>query len=167
MSNSFHLICLLLLTSVSSSIGTLEENQTGIKLYFHEILRGPNETSFIIAGPNLTSHVFGDIVIFDNALREGPDPNSKLIGQAQGTSVLASQSDLSALTAINFIFTDGSYNGSTIALFGRVPASGTAERTVIGGSGLFRMAMGYAISTLVNASTDAYIVEFNFHLLHY
>lgn len=170
MSNSLYLLCLLLLplTSVSGNFGTLEEKQTHIKLYFHEIISGPNETSFIVAGPNLTSHVFGDIVIFDNALREGPDPSSKLIGRAQGTSMLASQSDQSVLTAINFVFTEGRYNGSTIALFGRVSASDTtAERTVIGGNGLFRMARGYVISSVVNASTESYIIEFNFHLIHY
>ncbi|KAJ3707766.1 hypothetical protein LUZ61_011471 [Rhynchospora tenuis] len=170
MLDSLYLICLLLLPFSSASAGgirKLEEKQTHIKFYFHEIISGPNETSFIVAGPDLTSHVFGDIVIFDNALREGPDPSSKLIGRAQGTSILASQSDSSILSAINFVFTQGRYNGSTITIFGRVPASGTAERTVIGGSGLFRMARGYTISNVVNASSDSYIIEFNFHLLHY
>ncbi|KAJ4758388.1 Dirigent protein [Rhynchospora pubera] len=171
MSNSLYLLCLLLLLPFSSisavSIRTLEEKQTHIKLYFHEIISGPNETSFIVAGPNLTSQVFGDIVIFDSALREGPDPSSKLIGLAQGTSISTSQSDSSILSVIYFVFTHGRYNGSTIAIFGRVPASGTAERTVIEGSGLFRMARGYTISSVVNVSSDSFIIEFNFHLLHY
>ncbi|KAJ4799222.1 Dirigent protein [Rhynchospora pubera] len=165
MSNSLYLLCLLLLpfSSISAvSTRTLEEKQTHIKLYFHEIISGPSE-----AGPNLASQVFGDIVIFDSALREGPDPSSKLIGRAQGTSISTSQSDSSILSAIYFVFTHGRYNGSTIAILGRVPASGTAERTVIEGSGLFRMARGYTISNVVNASIDSFIIEFNFHLLHY
>ncbi|XP_020094188.1 uncharacterized protein LOC109714125 isoform X5 [Ananas comosus] len=122
---------------------------THLHFYFHEIVSGPNKTSFIVAGPNLTSHEFGDIVVFDNALRVGPDPNSKLIGRAQGMSVLASLSDQSVLTPINFVFTEGEYKGSTLTLFGRVPASGTAERTVVGGTGQFRLARGYAISSVL------------------
>jgi hypothetical protein len=65
--------------------------------------------------------------VFDNPLREGPDPASRLVGRAQGVGVHASLDESGGLTAIDFLFSDdghGGYGGSTLATLGHFTVSG-------------------------------------------
>ncbi|TVU30956.1 hypothetical protein EJB05_22614, partial [Eragrostis curvula] len=100
----------------------------------------------------------------DDMLRQGADPSSRLIGRMQGLTVGASLSDGSLLTLVDFVFTDGPYNGSTLQVFGR-SMLGTAvmERPILGGTGAFRMARGYMLSKMVESPDpdNLLILEFN------
>ncbi|XP_065009011.1 dirigent protein 2-like [Musa acuminata AAA Group] len=165
-SNPSPSLLFLFLFMISSGIAA--QKTTHLHFYFHETVRGPDATSIVVASLHKNSSTFGDIHVFDNALRESADPSSKLIGRAQGLATSSSLTDLSALTAINLVFTAGELNGSTLSLFGRVEGvTGPDDRSIVGGSGLFRLARGFALSRTVNISSTGYIVEFDVYVKHY
>ncbi|XP_042985540.1 dirigent protein 22-like [Carya illinoinensis] len=71
---------------------------------------------------------------------------------------------------MNFVFTEGKYNGSTITILGRNPVlHHVRELLVIGDTGLFRFARGYVeIRTHVfDLKTLDAVVEYNVYVLHY
>jgi hypothetical protein len=93
-----------------------------------------------------------------------------LIGRAQGFYGSAGQEEAALLMAMNFVFLQGKYNGSTISILGRNHVfSKVREMPVIGGSGLFRFARGYAQANTYsfNAKTGDAVVEYNVYVLHY
>lgn len=153
--------------------GLKKEKLTHFRLYWHDIVDGPNPTAVTIVKPpsNSSQTRFGLIRMIDNPLTQGPESSSKLLGRAQGFYASASQEDISLLMAQNFAFVEGKYNGSTIALMGRNSIlNKVRELSVIGGSGLFRFARGYALATTqsYNASkSDDAVVEYNIYVLHY
>ncbi|KAJ4773246.1 Dirigent protein [Rhynchospora pubera] len=139
---------------------------THLHFYFHEILSGPNATVLTVVNPsNNTSLTFGKIVVVDDLLLEGLDENSKLIGRAQGL-VGAVGKDGSLETLLNFVFTEGKYNGSTIAIYGRVEIGVTIERPVVGGTGMFRMTTGYTLAKPVVFTATKVVNEFDVYLWH-
>ncbi|XP_062018433.1 dirigent protein 19-like [Rosa rugosa] len=151
--------------------GLKKEKLTHFRLYWHDIVDGPNPTAVTVVQPNSSQTKFGMIRMIDNQLTLGPESSSKLLGRAQGFYASASQQDTSLLMAQNFAFVQGKYNGSTITLMGRNSLSNKVrELLVIGGSGLFRFARGYALLTTqsFNASkSDDAVVEYNIYVLHY
>jgi hypothetical protein len=77
---------------------------------------------------------FGDVKVFDNKLREGPDPASRLIGRAQGFGVNASLDGSSIFTAIDFVFSGDyrEYSGSTLTTQGQFdPTGAPSERSIV------------------------------------
>jgi Dirigent-like protein len=59
-----------------------KEKLTHLHFYFHEVDSGPSAT--VVASVTLhRSSTFGDINLFDNTLRVGPEPDSALLGGAQ------------------------------------------------------------------------------------
>ncbi|KAJ3688942.1 hypothetical protein LUZ61_018106 [Rhynchospora tenuis] len=138
--------------------------KTHLHFYFHEILSGPNATVKTVVNPsNSTKSTFGDITVVDDMLREGPDDNSTLIGRVQGL-VAAVGRDGSLESMHNFVFTKGKYNGSTLAIYGRVVLGVTIERPVIGGTGLFRLAFGYSLAKPVVSSATKLVYEFDVYI---
>ncbi|GMH28378.1 hypothetical protein Nepgr_030221 [Nepenthes gracilis] len=71
---------------------------------------------------------------------------------------------------LNFAFMEGKYNGSSLSMLGRNAAlSGVREMPIVGGSGLFRFARGYAKAkthTFDVRSGDA-VVEYDVYVFHY
>ncbi|KAJ4810825.1 Dirigent protein [Rhynchospora pubera] len=135
-----------------------------LRFYFHEKYRGENATSNVVATLNRPNSTFGNIVVFDNPLRAGPESNSKLIGRAQGTAFRSSFSEESALAAITLLFSEGEFNGSSISLIGLVDGSGSADRTVVGGSGHFRMAKGYVLTKIVNSTAVSLMAQYDAYI---
>lgn len=106
----------------------------------------------------------------DDPLTVGPEPNSKLVGRAQGIYGSASQHEGGLLMVMNFAFVDGKYNGSTLSMLGRnMVLSATREMPIVGGSGAFRFARGYALARThwYNVETGDAIVEYNVYVFHY
>jgi hypothetical protein len=70
---------------------------------------------------------------------------------------------------MNFVFQAGKYNGSTVAIMGRNAVfNAVREMAVVGGTGVFRMARGYAQArthTLDLKTGDA-TVEYNLYIKH-
>lgn len=108
--------------------------------------------------------------MIDNPLTIKPDLSSKVVGKAQGFYGLASQEEVGLLMAMNFVFTEGKYNGSTITILGRNAVfNKVREMPVIGGSGLFRFASGYAqVKThYFDIKNGDATIEYDVYVLHY
>ncbi|KAF7138412.1 hypothetical protein RHSIM_Rhsim07G0062600 [Rhododendron simsii] len=100
----------------------------------------------------------------------GPELTSKLVGRAQGMYTLASQkSNPELLMVVTYKFVVGPYNGSSISVLGRNPVmNDVREFPVVGGSGLFRLARGYALAHTVmfDIATGDATVEYNVYVMH-
>ncbi|KAL6007769.1 hypothetical protein ACLOJK_033271 [Asimina triloba] len=146
------------------------EKMSHLHFYFHDIVSGPNPTAVKVAEAARSLGPFGTVVMIDDPLTEGPDPKSKLIGRAQGLYAVASQHDSGLLMALNYVFVEGKYNRSTLSILGRnLVFSEVREMPVLGGSGLFRFARGYAEARthFLNMTTGDAVVEYNVYVIHY
>ncbi|KAI4386290.1 hypothetical protein MLD38_004235 [Melastoma candidum] len=154
--------------------GLRKQRLSHFRFYWHDIASGKNPTSITVVQPPLnatgSSTGFGMVNIIDNALTIAPEMSSRLVGRAQGFYALASQEEVGLLMVMNFAFLEGKYNGSTITVMGRNPVfHKVREMPVVGGSGLFRFAHGYAelrTHTFDLKTGDANI-EYNVFVMHY
>ncbi|XP_034688523.1 dirigent protein 22-like [Vitis riparia] len=144
----------------------LREKVSHFKLYWQDVVSGSNATSVtVIEAVDNSSTSFGMVNIFDNSLTIGPNLSSKTVGKAQGLYASTGQEDTSLLMVMSFAFTDGKYNGSTFIVLGRNNINAEVrEMPIIGGSGLFRFARGYALASTYN---DGATIEYNCYVIHY
>ncbi|MBA0825630.1 hypothetical protein Goarm_010559 [Gossypium armourianum] len=153
------------------SMGLKKEKLSQFRIYWHDIVSGHNATSIQVVRPsNASATGFGIINMIDNPLTLGPNLSSKLVGRAQGFYALSSQEEVGLLMSMNFAFTEGKYNGSTITVLGRNPVfNKVREMPVIGGSGLFRFARGYvqARTNTFNLTSGDAIIEYTCYVMHY
>ncbi|KAK7374002.1 hypothetical protein VNO80_07425 [Phaseolus coccineus] len=151
-----------------------DENQekfSHFRFYWHDVVSGRNPSSIevVSSGKNSTTS-FGSVNMIENPLTLEPQLNSQLVGKAQGFYASTSQSEVTLLMAMNFAITEGKYNGSSITILGRNPVfNKKREMPVIGGSGLFRFARGYAQlrTHYFSPTTRDAIVEYTVYVLHY
>ncbi|KAG4913098.1 hypothetical protein AAZX31_19G137000 [Glycine max] len=183
MANTKHLtftftIVLTLLFSFATAksptaLGVQKEKLSHLHFFFHDIVSGPKPTAVRVAQAHMTntsSTLFGLLMMADDPLTVGPEPGSKLVGKAQGIYGFASQEDMGLLMIMNFAFTEGKYNGSTLSLLGwNAVLSTVREMPIVGGSGAFRFARGYAQAKThtVDYKTGDAVVEYNVYVLHY
>ncbi|KAF3789170.1 hypothetical protein EJ110_NYTH09788 [Nymphaea thermarum] len=93
---------------------------------------------------------------------EFPRPDFELIGRAQGLYAFSSLQELSLLMAVDCVFLDGEYKGSTLIILGRNAAlHKVREMPVVGGTGTFRLARGYAIARTHSFSSQTAVVEYD------
>lgn len=172
------LLLLLFLLSPITTASTppkkkLKEKLSHLHFYFHDVVSGRNATAVAVTKPASVGQPFtgfGMITIMDDLLTERPDPKSLQVGRAQGIYAGASQQEVGLLMAMNLAFTAGKYNGSVLTVLGRnPPLHPVREMPIVGGSGLFRFARGYALARThwVDFTTGDAIVEYNVHVLHY
>ncbi|XAR60443.1 hypothetical protein NMG60_11033826 [Bertholletia excelsa] len=155
-----------------NSLGLNEEKAHHIRLYWHDVLSGQNPTAVQVVPPpsNTSATSFGFMAMIDDALTVGPDLSSKMVGRAQGFYASASQKEVGLLMVMNFLFTEGNYNGSSITVLGRNAVfSPVREMAVMGGTGAFRWARGYAQAKTYKftPTTGDAIVEYNVYVMHY
>ncbi|KAL9233024.1 hypothetical protein vseg_008067 [Gypsophila vaccaria] len=162
----------LILTIATAASPPANTNLTHIQFYFHDYVTGPNPTALRIAQAQTTAQstsTFGALVMIDDPLTSGPENSSKVIGHAQGMYGFADQSQLALLMTMNLVFSDGDFNGSTLSVMGRNSVMDSVrEMAVVGGSGLFRFATGYAQAKTVTFmdTNGATIVEYNVYVSH-
>ncbi|RWV94587.1 hypothetical protein GW17_00042866 [Ensete ventricosum] len=149
----------------------VREKLSHLRFYWHDVVSGPDPTAVPVAqATNASASGFGTVVIIDDPMTVGPELSSRLVGRAQGFYALAAKEEAALLMAMNLAFVEGKYNGSTIAVLGRNAVfSGVREMPVVGGSGLFRLARGYAQARTYSFDTrtgDA-VVEYNVFVMHY
>ncbi|KAM1136982.1 hypothetical protein EV1_034693 [Malus domestica] len=150
---------------------TSSETVTNLQFYFHDTVSGENPSAVRIAqatDTNKSLTLFGALLMVDDPLTETPDPNSKLVGRAQGMYGSSGQQEFGLTMAMCFAFCDGIYDGSSISIFGKNPALNLVrEMPVVAGTGIFQFARGYAIARThwFNIMGDA-IVEYNVTVIH-
>ncbi|KAK6136599.1 hypothetical protein DH2020_029632 [Rehmannia glutinosa] len=153
------------------NISLAKEKVTQFQLYVQDILSGPNVTIIQVAWGNytLTSPTsFGLVVVFDDPVRTRSNPDSEIVGRAQGLVTFASLEGISLHMTHDIVFTSGEYNGSTLNLVGRNPLlRDYHEFSVVGGSGTFRLARGFVVARTVSNSTYNTIFEYNVTVIHY
>ncbi|KAI3414736.1 uncharacterized protein J3R85_015909 [Psidium guajava] len=147
-----------------------KEKLTHLHFYWHDILTGPNLSAVVIVSPQPNSStIFGLVSVIDDALTMGPDLSSGIIGRAQGLYAAASQEEIALLMAMNLVFTEGEYKGSTLTVFGRNSIlMKVREMPVIGGTGAFQFARGYThLRTYqFDPKTGSAVVEYDVYVRH-
>ncbi|KAL4272305.1 hypothetical protein GQ457_13G011830 [Hibiscus cannabinus] len=185
---NFLFICTLLLFSINLAsaksngfsnvlspkrLGLKREKLSHLHFYFHDIVSGRNPTAIVVASAAMTNKFktgFGAVVMADDPLTEAPERTSKLVGKAQGIYASAAQDQVGFLMVMNFAFMEGKYNGSSLSLLGRNTVLSTVrEMPIVGGSGLFRFARGYAQAKThtLDLKTRNAVVEYNVYVFHY
>ncbi|KAB2608057.1 dirigent protein 22-like [Pyrus ussuriensis x Pyrus communis] len=154
----------ILITISFFFLSTLVTSETHQKLshlhfYFHDIVSGRTPTAVKVAeAPTTKTSMtgFGTVVMMDDPLTIGSESSSKLVGKAQDIYVVASQSEVGFLMALNFVFVEGKYNA-------------IREMPIVGGSGLFQFARGYAHASThqFDIKTGDAVVEYNVYVFHY
>ncbi|XP_023534285.1 dirigent protein 23-like [Cucurbita pepo subsp. pepo] len=148
-----------------------KQTVTNIQFYFHDTPSGNTPSAIKVAeAPSSTNSptLFGNVFIADDPLTETPDPKSKEVGRAQGLYAMASQQELALLMTLTYQFTAGEFNGSSIVIVGKNSVMHKVrELPVVGGTGVFRFARGYALASTYSFNTvgDA-IVGYNVTVIH-
>ncbi|KAI3745194.1 hypothetical protein L1987_58300 [Smallanthus sonchifolius] len=148
-----------------------KQKVTKLHFYFHDTTSGPSQTAYQIAESNISSTTitqFGRTFMFDNPLTIEPDVRSKRIGKGQGFFSAASFEEPRFLMNLNFVFTQGKYNGSTLQFLGTNPIfNRVREMSIVGGTGVFRLARGIATAQTYFLNDTSSIVEYNLVVVHY
>ncbi|XP_034681864.1 dirigent protein 4-like [Vitis riparia] len=128
----------------------LTQKKTSLHFFLHHSFKGSKPSSVIVAGANSSTgnnsllSPFGTGHVLDEHLTEGPEPTSKVIGNAQGLLVSSGPKELSLAVYLDFGFTTGEFDGSSIVVASRFPvAADFAELEVVGGREKFRMTSGF------------------------
>ncbi|KAJ4701858.1 Dirigent protein [Melia azedarach] len=90
------------------------------------------------------THPGSGAFIFHHALTEGPENTSRAVGRAQGFIVPIEQFAHSAFNIIYLTFDTPEYSGSLTVQAKQVSHKDKEELTVVGGTGSFAFARGYA-----------------------
>lgn len=143
---------------------------THLHFYFHDTVSGKSPTAVRVVSPPATQQsMFGMVNVMDDPLTEGPEAGSQAVGRAQGLYMGSDQAKIGFLQAMNLVFTAGAYNGSTLTLLGRnCPLDDVRELPVLGGTGAFRFARGYALlhTHWLDVRTGDATVEYNVYVMH-
>ncbi|KAI3685004.1 hypothetical protein L6452_34235 [Arctium lappa] len=174
------LLCFVLVAFlVASASEARKRNQTHIQFYMHDTPGGPNASAVRVAGQPINAtgsnntdasmFGFGSIYVMDNSLTATPDINSTLIGRAQGLYAMASQeNELSLHMTLTYNFVSGIYNGSSVSVVGRNPAMNEVrEMPVVGGTGVFRLARGFALAKTHSMNQWDAIIGYNVTIIPY
>ncbi|KAL6545944.1 hypothetical protein OROGR_009818 [Orobanche gracilis] len=155
------------------NLSNAKEKLTKLHFYFHDIVSGKNSSAVTIAQSSFTltsPNGFGLVRMMDDPLTIGPEPNSKVIGRAQGVYGSASLEEVGLLMTLNYVFTEGEYVGSTLSVLGHNRVLHKyRELPIVGGSGVFRLARGSAVAKTVwfNITSGDAVIEYNVFVVHY
>lgn len=169
-------ISALRFTATATAAAARHEKTTHLHFFLHDTLSGKDPSAVLIgraAGrdPRPDDPVpFSSLYATDDLLTEGPSPQSKVVGNAQGLWVSSGRGKLSLVLGMDFELTDGPFNGSAFVVYSRntVTRPVGRELAIVGGRGAFRLARGYALLRthfLDNNNGDA-IIEYNVTLVH-
>ncbi|KAF8730995.1 hypothetical protein HU200_016875 [Digitaria exilis] len=160
----------LLAATSPATAAQWEQKETHLRVFWHDVLSGNNATAVTVAeaaSTNTSATQFGKVMVIDDALTLEPNlTTSKIIGRAEGIYVSAGKDTLSLMMAMNFVFIDGPYNGSSIAFFGpNFAERKVREMSVIGGTGVFWFARGY-VEIMTQSNTVDTTVQYDIFVHH-
>lgn len=96
-----------------------------LHFYMHDVLTGPDATAVdVVNGTGRAFDVagglrFGQVVVMDDVLTEGPSRSSPRVGRTQGFYVFSDMNVPALLFCMNVVLTAGPYDGSTVTILGR------------------------------------------------
>ncbi|KAI4997508.1 dirigent protein 22-like [Hordeum vulgare subsp. vulgare] len=145
--------------------------QTHLHFYFHDSSRGASPSAMRVAGPanEPLQTLFGAVYVMDDPLTEKPELGSAAVGRAQGVYIGADQTAMGFLQIMNLVLTSAPYNGSSLTVLGRnFPLAKVREMPIVGGTGAFRFARGYAQARTysMNIKTGDANVEYDVYVMH-
>ncbi|XP_075492634.1 dirigent protein 21-like [Primulina tabacum] len=148
-----------------------KEKVTILNFYVRDIFSTPTPTIVGVARANTTSSSptsFGQVAVIDDPVTVGPEPGSKIIGQAGGIFALASLEETSLYMTFTIVFTDGKYNASTLSFSGHnAYLTRLRQISIVGGTGVFAFARGVTfISTVWSNSSGDAVFQYNSIVLH-
>ncbi|KAK4493089.1 hypothetical protein RD792_018076 [Penstemon davidsonii] len=158
-------------TSIAADMGQLKE--TKMKVFFQDYSGGPNPTIVEVTGqPNelLNFKKFGAMFCTDDPITEKFEVSSAQIARGQGLYVTSALDGSNTHVLVSIVFTNEEYKGSTLEIQG---SSAQFERVrevaVVGGTGKFRLARGYATFETVHYDAELRyaVIECNLVVLHY
>jgi len=140
----------------STNGGSATTRTTHLHFYMHDEYTGPNPTAALIVPgraplsdsmAGTSRRRFGDIAVMNNALTEGPQRGSPRVGTAQGFTVRVSERGSVNALSMHLVMEHGEFAGSSLVVNSRVDTDmAVRESVVVGGTGRFRFARGYALS---------------------
>ncbi|KAL5707761.1 hypothetical protein ACHQM5_018623 [Ranunculus cassubicifolius] len=155
-------------------LGLKKKKLTRFVVYDHNIRTGTPTAFVIVPAPNTTgipsNTAFRALTLVDNPLTTGLELNTTHVGRIQGLMAAAGKDEIALFSAFNMVFTVGKYNGSTISIYGRNNIMAPVrEFPIIGGSGRFRFATGYAElrTAMYTPATGDATLQFTLYVLHY
>ncbi|XP_042404567.1 dirigent protein 22-like [Zingiber officinale] len=152
-SPSFFFLLLLFTSSCTAS------TYMHLRFYNHERILGSGRNATVVYAVERrpSASGFGNLIVYDNLLRQGVEQDSPVVGRNRGIGVGTSLPEDSGLTVLQLVFTAGRYSGSSLAAQGPFPVAplGTLfERAITGGTGRFRNARGYVLTREVRSTNS-------------
>eukprot|EP01018_Ginkgo_biloba_P035288 Gb_08448 [translate_table: standard] len=176
-SELFVFAAILVLTASWSKLIAPEKKmkETNLGFFIHDILSGKERSAVTVAGVEESKSSvlkFGTVLVVDDPVTEGFDRStSKEIGRAQGLYANSAIDGSSLYLAFSIVFTDHhKYNGSSLQLQGAETfALKQREVSIVGGTGLFRHATGYAVmeTPFLDMANLHAVLKFNITLRHF
>ncbi|XP_002971049.2 dirigent protein 2 [Selaginella moellendorffii] len=137
----FHSL-LLLVVSLSFAVSYAAPIKV-LDFYLHDkvdLTNPSNSTVVLVAGPKNLQ--FGAVLVIDDVLTKGPSRDSEIVGRAKGTYISDDSTNTTTGLFLTFVavFKDG-----TMSMYGQDNIfDEVRELAVIGGTGAYRFASGYA-----------------------
>ncbi|EPS60031.1 hypothetical protein M569_14773, partial [Genlisea aurea] len=147
-----------------------EEKFAKITVFVQDVGGGRQATIWEVAHAAITGkskYSFGKVSAVDDLLTAGPDKSSQALGRLQGTFAYTGLNETSLTANINFHLTSGPYSGSTLCVAGRNPVQeSNRELPLVGGTGVFRAARGYAIVNTISfdKATNYAVLQYTFYV---
>ncbi|KAF8708536.1 hypothetical protein HU200_029902 [Digitaria exilis] len=154
------------------------EKTTHLHFFLHDTLSGKDPSAVLVAhgarrAPNHDGPTpFGSVYATDDVLTEGPERESKVVGNAQGLYISSGRRQLSLVLGMDFELTAEPFNGSAFVVYSRNNVAEHPvgrELAIVGGRGKFRMARGYALlrTHYLDTNNGDAIIEYNVTLRHH
>ncbi|PAN25662.1 hypothetical protein PAHAL_4G316500 [Panicum hallii] len=143
-----------------------------LRVYVQEVLDGPGQTEKLLlrgpgpANPSLwpPHNYFGDTVVMDDLVTEGPANDSAPVGRVYGIYMTASMSRPVYTVSFTLLLSTGPYKGSTLVMAGIDDDSmPVREHAVVGGTGALRGAQGYVLGVVMPVSSQYVVMELDVH----
>ncbi|XP_047954013.1 dirigent protein 21-like [Salvia hispanica] len=150
------------------------KNITKLHFYVHNLDGGPklpNNTVFLVANASITATSptrFGHVDVFDDLVTAAPDIRSEQVARVQGTAAYAGLQSFAIALNAHFYITSGEFNRSTLGVAAHITVMDRSrEVPVIGGTGAFRLARGYCLSSIYSSdfATGYSILEYTIYVV--